>query len=63
MSAGSLSLWRRRYGERGPASKDKAAQGTWILVEVAAVDPKVGEVPRYVLMSPAGVRMEIAERV
>jgi hypothetical protein len=28
---------------------------------VDAVGPIVGEVPRYVLVSPAGVRMEVAE--
>ena len=62
VSAVSLSLWRRRYGARGAGSKDEAGRGTWIPVEVDAVGPIVGEVPRYVLVSPAGVRMEVAER-
>ena len=62
MSAVSLSLWRRRYGARGAGSKDEAGRGTSIPVEVHVVGPIAGEVPRYVLVSPAGVRMEVAER-
>ena len=62
VSAVSLALWRRRYGARGAGSKDEVGRGTWIPVEVHGVGPAVGEVPRYVLVSPAGVRMEVAER-
>ena len=62
VSAVSLALWRRRYGARGAGSKDEAGRGTWIPVEVHGVGPGVSEVPRYVLVSPAGVRMEVAER-
>jgi transposase-like protein len=62
VSAVSLSLWRWRYGARGAGSKDEAGRGAWILVEVHGVGPGVSEVPRYVLVSPAGVRMEVSER-
>ncbi len=62
VSAVSLSLWRRRYGARGAGSKDEAGRGTSIPVEVHGVGLIAGEVSRYVLVSPAGVRMEVAQR-
>jgi hypothetical protein len=52
VSAGSLALWRRRYGARNAGSKDEAVRGTWIPVEEQGVGPDVGEMPRYVLVSP-----------
>jgi transposase-like protein len=59
VSEGSLAPWRRRCGERGRGSKDEAGRGTWIPVEVEAFGPDVVEGPRYVLVSPAGARMEV----
>jgi hypothetical protein len=62
VSAGSLALRRRRFNARGAGSKDLTFRVTCITVKVDAGGPGVGKVRSYVLMRPAGVRMEVAER-
>jgi len=62
VSAGSLALWRRRYDVTAEGSKDEAGRGTWLPVVLDADSAGAGEVQRYVLESPAGVRMEIPEQ-
>lgn len=62
VSAGSLALWRRRYGAPAAGSKDETSGGSWLPVALEPFGPGACEAQRYVLESTSGVRMEVPER-
>ena len=59
VSAGSLSLWRRRYGAVAKGSNEDAGGRAWLPVVLEAAGRGGGEAERYVLESATGARIKV----